>query len=361
MSVKRRILSDLSDNVKQPQSSNEEPPNQFDTLHDDCINEILKWLPTEDLVSVNLTCKRLWKITNQHYHNERGIKEFCLHGTYIFHSTRPKYPPSAHFYNHTQNIKVQNDLQFLRDYLKKINENIYKITFEDANINEADCEAFGKSLAKVKIVVINSSTFRDKLHESLLRHCISMKYLVIEKSRMDNEWLSKKYPTLQQLVWNGDLSTELGEFFEQNQNIETFSSWRNIITVTDWLLKSNCTFHNLVLVILKCSSNNEFDQIIANVNLYKNQLEFIAKELTELEELHIGTYTIWGFFPFITFSPNLQSLYINSTVNFSTYWKGSTELWNQKRSKLNNACKLTIYMDESNYLEMKWTSSINTK
>ncbi|XP_031637995.1 uncharacterized protein LOC116350362 [Contarinia nasturtii] len=83
----------------------------------------------------------------------------------------------------------------------------------------------------------------------------------------------------------------------------------------------------------------------------KSEYQMLAQNLTELEEFHtISVGSIDVVMPFIRYSPKLRVMFLETSELYPTAKNVSLELLHKERHKLENACKLTIYVDEPTYL-----------
>lgn len=403
--------------VKRQWSNQPQPKTQFQSLNDDCILEILNWLSINDLHSMNLTCKRLNKLSNEQFHRNYGRK--------LGWST--EHLRYKHFYSNTQHLRIRG-LHYMSRLNQKVKQNVKKITFrESRNITEAHSLQIIRFLTNVEMMVIYGSTFHNNMYHDLLQHCTNIKCLAVTNDicewkpsdNFENVWLTKEYPTLEQVFLDfDDFPLELTEFFHKNPNIKTLACVRKdrSVEVTNWLLHFGLRFENLVLTI-RHTLDEDIPQLVANINsLHRNKqfnklhlciprywisivcdlcaylesihiigtdkvalniiaklkhlkcirfensisctekmtLNMVATELIELEELHFEEDFIDIIIPFVRHSPKLKRIYMHCTLYDNNRM---LKMLNNERMKLKNACPLTIYMDEDDFLQMKWASS----
>lgn len=95
-------------------------------------------------------------------------------------------------------------------------------------------------------------------------------------------------------------------------------------------------------------------------SLYQSHSKLLAQNLDKLEEFHTdGFHCIDDLFPFVRYATKLKCILIISNEYYFRNCTTTLQMLNKKRRQLEDACKLTIYMDEQIYLHMKNNSSTN--
>ncbi|XP_031637977.1 uncharacterized protein LOC116350350 [Contarinia nasturtii] len=99
-----------------------------------------------------------------------------------------------------------------------------------------------------------------------------------------------------------------------------------------------------------------------NIN---QQIGLLAQKLTKLEELHIvDIFSIDKIIPFVQNLPKLQIIYVkcfrSGYINFANEINITLQSLDKDRRKLKNPCKLTIYVNENWYLQIKSNSMTNS-
>lgn len=213
-------------------------------LNIDCFGEIFEYLSFHDLVSFAKTCKRMQKVAGYFYQlNYKSKRIDAEHGG--------------------ENI-LYNYMYIYSPYFEKISisgDNLKVFSFVASNCRSikemrlGECLPYGAIkclsgiLEKVKVLELNECYFNEEFHDYLLNYCPKLTSLSVKRSQKTennsviigsgNEWLLRKYPTLEhlELVGLSDLQVdELNIFFQQNPNLRTFSTDSRSLWVNQRLL-----------------------------------------------------------------------------------------------------------------------------
>ena len=92
--------------------------------------------------------------------------------------------------------------------------------------------------------------------------------------------------------------------------------------------------------------------------MWNNSHEAVARNLVNLERIHIGVPTSEAIASFIRHAANLKRIKIDRGCLMSNIENDGLNLaaWNKLREKLPGARKVTIYVPEETYLAAKWTA-----
>lgn len=95
------------------------------------------------------------------------------------------------------------------------------------------------------------------------------------------------------------------------------------------------------------------------------EMKILAKNLTKLERIFIGDATIKDIIPFVKYSMNLMKLNVafNDDIQSNEAHKSNAFLdcikLNKAREKFNGAKKITVFVQENDFLETKWMNNGN--
>lgn len=270
-------------------------------------------------------------------------------------------------------------------------------------------------LETVKLFSPNCSNKKLEFYDAFLRFCTNIKRLFISgPNRIGYNWLLQKYPTLEhlELICCGDRPTvELKTFFEQNPNVRTFTMDTKMILTNSHILKNTnarwdvlaLSFHfppeygsfrdqinelyerglfkefhiyfyrfahyNEELATMKgltklhiydMDNGYDFSHLVGLKQLCIHSAEEItnimtlAEKLINLESIQFLYASIRDILPFIRYSSKLTKIVVFRLKKCDKTILNVAEL-NEQRSKLNNARKVTIYVEESVYLAAKWS------
>lgn len=243
---------------KMKNEEDEEPASRSaftETLNDDCVFEIMKWLPLDELCSLSSTCRSLQQLA-QHFFTRRfpeqagEIKEFENKNRFVKYNGNVK--------NYVKCFCKMPNISLDNSYSSPAKLAELKLVFQcraDATINKIRFEKWrklrpidGTNLAEL-LNQVTSVTLSDTVVDGDLykffQHLPNMEELILWKNfdqvgqhQVKENWLSKTYPKLKHFAWhlNQELNvtTEMIIFFERNKQINKFSLYTaNIETIKD--------------------------------------------------------------------------------------------------------------------------------
>lgn len=273
-------------------------------------------------------------------------------------------------------------------------------------------------LETVQLFSPNISNKKLEFYDAFLQFCTNIKKLFIcGPGRIGYNWLLRQYPTLEhlELIGCGDRPiVELKTFFKQNANVRTFAMDYEMILTNSHILKNTNArldilvlstyyqpdhgsfrdkinelyeqglFKELHIYFYRIYANrNYFDELATMKGLTKLHIHDIMRgnDLSHLVSLkHLCFYTaeditnimtladklinlefiqflyanICDILPFIRYSPKLTKIVVFRLKKSDKTILNVAEL-NEERSNLNNARKVTIYVEEPVYLAVKWS------
>ncbi|XP_031622120.1 uncharacterized protein LOC116340070 [Contarinia nasturtii] len=305
------------------------------------------------------------------------------------------------------NLKLDASFRYVVENIKSIKS----MSFWNARFVDLDLKMMKNSLSSVEVVkFLTTCNLDGTFFETFLKLCVKLKRLTID-TNAGNTWLLHKYPTLKYLklthcdtLVNGELTT----FFQQNPNVRSFSTTEKILMQhRDSFIANNIELDDLT--ILGVDDMNEFCVVMNDLyrrGVYKRlHLKTATTECLEnlpgLVTLHIDTYdyvempkldgvTELVFQPHNNgpacrmnmeevsmnlknleriFTPETNEEYMNAFIRNSAklkeiktdaisqygdygrfYERINVVAMNNERKKLNGAHKVTIYLEEKDYL-----------
>lgn len=415
--------------------------NTFISIVIQCMDNIFDWLSLRDLAALNLTCKHLQQLTADYFHRKYQMKTMKVgqsYGTNDMHfRCYDKFMQM--FKENVRNLVVLPSTECLQYLQSNHNKDIVSLAFYDGEILDDATAALAELVERVEIIEFQYGAFSGEFYECALKHCKQMKQLVIkngfsecENWGIENQWLLKKYPTLEHFHWSaGPLPEHLETFFHRNPNVRSFDgSIYPTMSTIQFLLDTSIKIEELHLKLILELHEVEFEGIAIvreNLNrLYErkqiqrlmlqfvfcNQLcdpqwqqmeylngvycdfshrpnstkalselihlkmlilgintvvsrskaSFLAKHLINLEEIYIQIDIIHAIIPFLRLSPKLYRIYVykmglNHGFN-GNIKKNHLSMINKERTKLNGACKTTVYLPDEAYVQIKCKSNV---
>lgn len=229
-------------------------PNIF-KLNNDCLEQNFDYLSLENLITVCKTCKRLHHAVGEFFQNNFFIKVVSEFGNI-----------------YSENIRINCLSQFVRsivigdgdlDILKPNRFNsLEKIDFHFGTLNSIENAKL--ILPNVKSLKFTFCKLDTDVHDTFLMLCKKLKRLYVRdiNSRgaqrnifigISNDWLAKKYSTLEHVeVHSHRMVNEVIHFLQINPNIRKFSTTIEfLIANRDSLLTSNITLNTLAILHAK--------------------------------------------------------------------------------------------------------------
>lgn len=229
------------------------------TINDNCIEEILDWLPLTDLVNLCTTCKRLQGVVSRYFGRNYPTKRMTvkMDGLRIEFWPREKYV--QRFKEYFQNIAIRGRQPAVFRHVGSIcNKTPKKIRILEAKaLTEMHGRCIEEILSNVEIVEFEDCSFAAELYDSFLKYCLNLKQLVLKSfaecthKGIKNKWLLEKYPKLKQLSWSFDEAPpdELSVFFHRNPGVRSFAASKFPVEVTKLIMNAGIKFDELCLDI----------------------------------------------------------------------------------------------------------------
>ncbi|XP_031636498.1 uncharacterized protein LOC116349274 [Contarinia nasturtii] len=265
-------------------SNMEISPNIF-KLNIDCFDELFEYLSLKDLHSFGQTCKLMNRVAGEYFkQNYSSAPKYCnKDGIYMIYSNKdgvvsevtqvPEFNQFTKciifkfheyfgqlmedFFTHSvEASRASNEaLHYAESHISEF-KSVDHITLKRfGKINQQTIKFIEHFLPQLESVKINTSKITCNLYEAMLKNCHNLKKIYVQKSSMiDNSWISQEYPKLEHfelLDDNQHQYNELGEFFERNPNLQTFSiNFRILWKSREIFLNSKIKLNILVLKIV---------------------------------------------------------------------------------------------------------------
>lgn len=253
---KRKLLFEL---IESTVPAEEDTRANLVTINDNCIEEILDWLPLTDLVNLSTTCKRLQGVVSLYFGRNYPTKRMTvkMDGLRIEFWPREKYV--QRFKEYFQNIAIRGRQPAVFRHVGSIcNKTPKKIRILEAKaLTEMHGKCIEEILSNVEIVEFEDCSFAAELYDSFLKYCSNLKQLVLKSfaecthKGIKNKWLLEKYPKLKQLSWSFDEAPpeELSVFFHRNPGVRSFAASKFPVEVTKLIMNAGIKFDELCLDI----------------------------------------------------------------------------------------------------------------
>lgn len=373
-------------------------------LNIDGWEEIFDWLSLADLHAFGQTCKIFQQVTGKYF--EWKYKKIlfyayadsittdwknrkCLSGFGEFVQRLAFYDrePDASILYAVENCKFIKEMEMV---------NTSTITLGG--------KRFENMLANLEILKISNTHFSNETFETLLKLCVNLKLLKIVESH-GTGWMRNKYPKLEHLQLHEcepNEDNDLRSFFVNNSNVRNFTTTVEILMRNGAaFMANNIRFDDLTIVTF--GDIDAISNVLINLyqrGFYKN-LHFATRtaerlaDLPALATLCIDTYdyikipslpTVTEFVFRVLWNglctwknmdevsivlTNLERVfsYKMSMKHMLPFIRNSIKLkeiktcetglidpvyMNNERRKLKGARKVTIYVDEMDYLKIKW-------
>lgn len=375
-------------------------------LNVDCMNGILDWLPLNSLCALSKTCKSLRKTTKNYFQWRYPSEEFAIGDEFVFNSQHVEC-----FGDDVQRLRLYDssidDFKFAGS---NINRNLRELQFDrtfkqENDITNNHIDSLMPILQNVKTVSIVDCDFAKGSSEYLIKCCQNIEEFsyAIYKDIKKNQFQFKNYPTIRNIeihfdskadVINGinaikeqnlqlkelvllfrkehanflnDVFRELDSMYEMKffkrlylifPNKSMVSEHINRIASLQGLEGITCSY------TVNTSLDNHMTDIAKlqnlkylNINWLLENADPIAKELQQLIELEISAASIDAIVSFVRYSSNLLKLHIDQIrANKEKGPKFDAFTLNKRRSTLEYAQKLTIYIPEEKFIKLKWAS-----
>lgn len=293
-------------------------------------------------------------------------------------------------------------------------ESLRQIHFVAINLTEARVKCLKKVMKDIEVLKIDSCVWKGKLYHNFLKMCKkSLKHLSVHDGS-DANWLLKHYPKLEhlELYKVGFTIDKLEKFFELNPDIRSFAIDINYLWANERTLRTaNIRLDDLAVNIHGWESkmdaiNSVFDKfqkrgLYKRLHVYtsyydaesfkritsmplldklylsnkvaapidipqKNHLteisfryftdildmEHLNSKLDHLERIHFKEASLYDVLPFVQKLVKLKIIAIEKT-KFNLSFIMNLDSINRQRELLHDAQKVTLYIDETVYLETK--------
>lgn len=219
-----------------------------------CFFDWFDWLSINEMMKLRVTCKRIKQAVDYYITKEAKYQSTKIRGIKIrdFDS-------------------IENDGHELINHLDIIDQN-----FAVSQIGEKQ-----QLLAQVESIEIDWPLKNCEFHD-FLKNCTRLKHLKLychydeDMIANENEWLRRKYPTVEHIEindWyyeNQSNSFELKSFFEQNPNVRSFSCTPNYLWKNQhWMLASDIKIERLDIKYID-SDYSDYDGVGLVCNLLKD-------------------------------------------------------------------------------------------
>lgn len=395
-------------------------------LANDCCYAILDWLCIDDLRSFGQTCKWAQRVAANFYKMNYAslnlnVDEYRkMSSSYIFDLE------SAQRIRIAQGIRVGSTtkLDAYRYIETYCSQPIKQIHLVRTTLSVAKVNCLKKVLLTVECVILDNCTISGGFYQNFLKFCGNIKKLCIHSGHVrnaggyhiligtDNDWLTRKYPTLEHLDMQHDFTqkiVELKTFFKQNPNVRNFTTYSNFFLENleffrniklDKLeigveskdrtkickhlitLHGHGVFHRLQLddvlfdEIPSLNTLHEFlysrpdiaelsplpvsikkMRIVDSFSIETLTIESFVRNVVGLESVCLGCSTIEIVMNFACRLAKLKKIRITRFWDIKAPTKLDIAAWNKQRKKLAGAEKVTIYVPENLYLATKWATN----
>lgn len=255
------------------------------SLDDDCIDQILEWLPLEDLCSCSWTCKRLQVVCENHFRRKYPHKHSVRIN--IISDGRLQISPSENYVKYFQNF-VKN-----LEIVGTDNEHHNKILAQSSVISfvKRKCD---HNLHKISIRGSIDPVPLFKEIEDVIRNvkCVTIGRLHEEDADKIDAILQQNYHQLTHLHLDLESADNLNpgklqNFFQQNDNIQlvawNFQTGSLSQTFCIGTLNYGLNLHRLLLPI-NAEWIKYFDLIFSQVNVLCDRKQFKSLELKVSDE-----------------------------------------------------------------------------
>lgn len=253
---KRRVLFEVIPN----DPFDDGTKTELMSINENCIEEILEWLPLNDLVSLTTTCKRMQGIVSRYFSRKYQTKRMTVK---MDKRQRIEFWPRElyvqRFREYFQNIGIRGRQPALFRHVGSIcNKAPKKIRILEAEaLTEMHGRCIEELLRNVEIIELEECSFVAEFYDSFLKYCLNLKQLVIKSfkecthSGIKNKWLLQRYPHLKYLHWSFKKPPpdELTTFFHRNPNVKSFGAAKFPLEITKLLLNGGIQLDELCLDI----------------------------------------------------------------------------------------------------------------
>lgn len=395
---------------------NREIEPQIFKLTINCVHKFFDYLSLKDICAVSKTCKRMNAIAGDYMKwNFSAAEMECCHSELKVNGQN-----FNDFCALIPNIEFIQSVTFPEQYIdvmarKPLKKAHFYSTYYDIN----DIQRISRLLNNVETVSFFIPRMKYEFYESFMKHCKHIRSLRIRSWEeyvigTDNSWLLRRYPTLESLELKiDDLQVnELGEFFALNPNVRRLSiDEQTLLTSYSSMLKTKTQLEELI-VLVRSHSRDNFNilnslyhqgfyrrlhvyvrganqqtinriaslhgleklymrgycpALVLNALTNIKELALIfdrddfdiqktATNLIHLEKLYFTRATPKTIRTFMQHSANLRAIKVEKILGASL----DLSTLNRIRSGLQGAKKVSIYLREEDFLQIKWANRMGT-
>lgn len=117
-----------------------------------------------------------------------------------------------------------------------------------------------------------------------------------------------------------------------------------------------CCYSQIDGLILSALINIKVLVFGHNCNGNISHIDSVAKNLAKLETIEFAEASLSEILPFIRYSASLKTIIVKQIKNGNLHIE-HLMAWDKERQKMTNARKIAIYVNESDYLKIKWASN----
>lgn len=263
----------------------------------DCFHEIFDYLSLDDLISIGHACKRLQGIAGSFVRqNFVAKRKTCVNNNILMCWTPRKIGIFSPF---VEKLSVFGGFSDPYQYIRSNSFNcLRELRLAQVEIFANDVECLREILLNLDVLEVDQCNFNGEF--KLLEFCPNVSRLSVSRSSYDrdhaiivgtgNEWLTKKYHSLEHLELT-DLyefkKDEFKLFFQQNPNIRSFSTdAKSLLVNRRAFLSADAKLNKLAIDFHHPNNiNAEADPLFVVNSLYNLLLELHEKEF--YQNLHI--------------------------------------------------------------------------
>lgn len=282
-----KMPNDMNAIAASEASNNQYRPQIF-KLNVDCFEYLFEWLSLKELLKLRCTCKPI-KLIVEYYIKLNYLKLQRLNVMYRW------------------SIMDADQLQL------KCLEWIKSLRISTIELNDIEIDSIKNVLNQLEGLKLDDVQINADFYETILKHCPRLKYLGLSMEEMPtliigtgNEWLLRRYPTLEHFHLRvrsyGEYNCALMTFFERNPNIRTFSTSSGfLLSIHEFLLRLHVNFDRLNIFI-----KNDLSLVCKVVNnLYVHQF---YKQLHLYGDISMVDLLSWDEAKYLWALPNLVKL-----------------------------------------------------
>lgn len=390
-------------------------PPPYLKLIADSWEHIFDYLPFADILTMGRTCKRMNQMAGYYMREYFPQFRFELDGEII---VGDYICLERDFYPFISRLDVQwYNESSIKEFLSNVNsfDALKTINFQFGTLTETQIDQMQNALKNIEHISVNRCEISGNIFEQFAKYCSKLKQIHVVSEFNDTLFFSQHYPALECCrYWtpNDTPIAELKAFLEKHSKLNELHVdcdflWVNrdafmqstiqleVLSV-HFLSSFDAPFDGLADILKKFYDSNIYKTLhlrlldgdterapisqalpalpqlkklsvwensildlsqftnITELEVYKfyADIEMLAKGLPNLEHLSMWRTDVQTILPFIRHSKNLK------TIKNVALDEGYLDLvaLNNERKKLQNACQISIYVNEDEYLHPKWTS-----